>query len=350
MAEEDGAGDRSEAATPRRLQKAREAGRVALSREAAPCAVLAVGALLLIMAAPAAARALAGRLAVLVAMPPGMSPTQALRAALAATLLVALPFLLFCALAGTLAVLAQTRGLVNLNALVPDISRLSPRRGLARVASWSALLEAGKALLKFSAAAAGAWIMLAGALPLLPAALLWDPTTLLDHAAREVLRVTLVLVLAQGTIAGFDIMRARFSFGRANRMTRQELRDEHKETEGDPQIKARIRRLRMQRAKRRMLKSVPKAAVVITNPTHYAVALAYQRGSAAAPKVVAKGIDSLALRIRELAREHNVPVVANPPLARALHALELDSEIPRELYQTVAEVIAYIWRLRSRRI
>jgi flagellar biosynthetic protein FlhB len=144
------------------------------------------------------------------------------------------------------------------------------------------------------------------------------------------------------------MLRARSAFASSTRMTRQAVREEHKETEGDPQIKARIRRLRMQRAKRRMLKAVPKAAVVLTNPTHYAVALAYHRGSTGAPRVVAKGMDSLAQRIRDVAREHNVPVVANPPLARALHAIELDSEIPRELYQTVAEVIAYVWRLRSR--
>jgi flagellar biosynthetic protein FlhB len=348
MAERD-SGDRTEPASPKRLQQAREAGQTALSREAAPFAVLAVGALLLVIAAPAAARALAGRLAVLLTLPPGTPPAQALRAGLWTALMLAGPFLLACAFAGTLAVLAQTGGLFNLSALLPDLARLDPRRGLSRIAPAAALLEGGKALLKLLAAGAAAWMVLVGALPLLPAALLWDPTTLLDHAAREVLRVTLALVVAQGGIAGFDIVRARLAFARGTRMTRQEVRDEHKDMEGDPQIKARIRRLRVQRARRRMLKYVPKAAVVVINPTHYAVALAYQPGSAAAPKVVAKGMDSLAERIREIAREHNVPIVANPPLARALHALELDSEITRELYQTVAEVIAYVWRLRSRR-
>ena len=175
-----------------------------------------------------------------------------------------------------------------------------------------------------------------------------EPTRLLDATAREVLRLTLILIGAQVAIAGFDIIRARMSFASSTRMTRQEIKDEHKETEGDPQIKNRIRKLRQQRARRRMMKAVPKAAVVVTNPTHYAVALAYERGSGGAPRVVAKGVDSLALRIRDVAREHNVPVVENPPLARALHALDLDSEIPRELYQTVAEVIAYVWRLRKR--
>jgi flagellar biosynthetic protein FlhB len=348
MAEDDAGADRTEAATARRLEQAREAGQVALSPEAAPFAVLAMSAVLLTMAAPAAARLLLARLAALLTAPPATPPDVALRAALSATFLLAVPFLLACALAGTVAALAQTGGLIHVGALVPDLARLDPRRGLKRIVSWSALLEAAKAVAKLLAAAVAVWMVLGGIMPLLPSALLWDPATLLDRVAREVLRVMLALLGAQGALAGFDILRARVSFTGSVRMTRQEVKDEHKETEGDPQIKARIRRIRVQRARRRMLKAVPKATVVVTNPTHYAVALAYQRGGTAAPRVVAKGMDSLALRIRELAREHAVPVVENPPLARALHALDLDREIPQELYQTVAEVIAYVWRLRKR--
>jgi flagellar biosynthetic protein FlhB len=160
--------------------------------------------------------------------------------------------------------------------------------------------------------------------------------------------VLLPLLVAQGALAGADIVRARMSHNRDLRMSRQELRDEHKETEGDPHIKARIRQLRTQRARRRMLAGVPKALVVVTNPTHYAVALAYERDSTAAPRVVAKGVDSLAERIREIAREHRVPIVANPPLARALYPIKLETEIPRELFQAVAELVAYVWRLQAR--
>jgi flagellar biosynthesis protein FlhB len=338
----------TEAATPRRLAQVRERGQAALSREAAPFAVLVIGALLLGMAAPRALHLLLGRLSMLLTAPAATPPAQALHAALVAALLLAVPFLLVCAVVGSIAVLAQTGGLMYLGGLLPDLARLDPRRGLKRIISPTALLEAGKAVAKLGAAGATVWFVLAGALPQLPAALFWDPLTLLDHTARDVLKVTLVLAGAQGAIAASDVVRARFAFARTTRMTRQEVKEEHKETEGDPRIRQRIRRLRMQRARRRMLQSVPKAAVVVTNPTHYAVALAYQRGSTGAPRVVAKGTDSLALRIRDIAREHNVPVVANPSLARTLHTLHLDSEIPRELYQTVAEIIAYVWRLRSR--
>ena len=341
-------GDRSEAATPRRLMQAREAGQAPLSREATPFAVLAVSALLLTMSAPVALHALLNRLARFLTAPAATPPSEALRAAMMDVLLLAGPFLIACALAGVIAVLTQTGGLVSSVPLMPDLARLDPRRGLSRVFSWSALLELGKSLLKLAAAAGAVWMVLGGIVGLLPTSLYWDPARLLDSVAREVLRVMLAMLGAQGALAALDIIRSRIEFAGSMRMTRQEVRDEHKETEGDPHIKQRIRRLRMQRAKRRMLKAVPKAAVIVTNPTHYAVALAYQRGSASAPRVVAKGMDTLAERIRDIARAHNVPIVANPPLARALHGLDLESEIPRELYQTVAEVIAYVWRLRSR--
>ena len=153
------------------------------------------------------------------------------------------------------------------------------------------------------------------------------------------------VLLAQTAIAGVDLLWVRVRHARSMRMSRQEIRDEQKETEGDPQVRMRFRQLRMRRARRRMLAAVPKATVVIINPTHYAVALAYDRAKNAAPRVVAKGVDSMAARIRELAEANRVPLVVNPPLARALHLVELDTDIPAEHFKAVAEVIAYVWRL-----
>jgi flagellar biosynthetic protein FlhB len=132
-------------------------------------------------------------------------------------------------------------------------------------------------------------------------------------------------------------------------MTMQEVRDEHKQSEGDPHVKARLKRLRNERSRKRMMAAVPDATVVITNPTHYAVALAYDMATMPAPKVVAKGVDHLALRIREVAKEHAVPLVENPPLARSLYAsVEVDEEIPAEHYEAVAQVIGYVMRLNQR--
>jgi len=131
-------------------------------------------------------------------------------------------------------------------------------------------------------------------------------------------------------------------------MSREDVRQESREAEGDPKVKARLKQMRLVRAKKRMLASVPSATVVITNPTHYAIALAYDRGRQAAPRVVAKGVDEVAARIREVAQAHGVPLFASPPLARVLFRIELDAEIPLEHFKAVAEIIAYVWRLRGR--
>jgi flagellar biosynthesis protein FlhB len=151
-------------------------------------------------------------------------------------------------------------------------------------------------------------------------------------------------------LAIVDYAYQRFSFLKQMRMTKQELRDEFKQSEGDPVIKSRIRRLRQDRVKKRMMAAVPGATVVITNPTHYAIALVYEAETMTAPKVVAKGVDFLAQRIREIALENNVPVIENPPLARALHAsVEVDDEIPPQHYQAVAQVIGFVMRARQGR-
>jgi len=146
-------------------------------------------------------------------------------------------------------------------------------------------------------------------------------------------------------IAGLDLFWVFLRHSRQLRMSRHDIQEEQKETDGDPRVKARIRQIRTFRARKRMLAAVPKATVVITNPTHYAVALAYDRAKHAAPRVVAKGVDSLAARIREAAEANHVPLVANPPLARALYRVEVDTDIPAEHYQAVAGIIAYVWRL-----
>jgi flagellar biosynthetic protein FlhB len=340
--------DRTEAATARRRARAREEGQAPLSREVGLLATLAAATALLALAAPGIAWHMAARLAPLLADAHRLSPAAGLRLAGVAALSAALPFLLAGPLAAAAAVLAQTGFLVHWPALQPDFARLDPRRGLARVFTAATLAEAGKAILKLAVAGAACWAVLASAWPLLPASSGWAPALLLDRTAEAVRRLLLALLAVQAAMAGADLLRARRSHAAALRMSRQELREEHKETEGNPQIRARIRRLRLQRARRRMMAAVPKAAVVVTNPTHYAVALAYQRGSAAAPRVVAKGTEEVAARIRDLARSSGVPVVANPPLARALHGVALDAEIPRELYQAVAELIAFVWRLRTR--
>jgi flagellar biosynthetic protein FlhB len=163
------------------------------------------------------------------------------------------------------------------------------------------------------------------------------------------LRLVAGVLGAMLAIAVLDFAWQRFSFRKRLRMSKQELKEEHKQLEGDPFIKSKLRQIRTERARRRMMAAVPNASVVVTNPTHFAVALAYEMGAAGAPKVVAKGADLVAARIREVAKQNSVPVVENPPVARALYSsVEIDQEIPPEHYKAVAEIIGYVFRLKGK--
>jgi flagellar biosynthetic protein FlhB len=264
-------------------------------------------------------------------------------AGLGATL--ALPLGAAASLAAIAAVGVQTGLRLRPGALLPDFARLSPRRGLARLGGITAIGELGRSVLKLAVLGAIAWYLVAPSVAVLGrlfGATAWGFGASIGGLLLHLLGAA---ALGQGILALLDHLRVRRDWLARLRMTRQELRDEHRENEGDPATKARRRRLQMARGRRRMMAAVPRAAVVVTNPTHYAVALAYERGRPGAPRVVAKGMDAVAARIREIAREAGVPVVPNPPLARALHQLELDHEIPPALYRAVAELIAGVWRI-----
>ena len=339
--------DRTEAPTAKRLQKAREEGNTPVSREAIALAVLAVAALVLTTAAPALSVGLTRRLTIFLSDMHHLDPAAALRAAGMDMIYGAAPLALAALAAAAAATLLQTGFLIHLGAAAPDLMRLNPKRGWKRIFSVNALLETLKSVVKIAVVTWAGWKAVGSALPELRAALAWDAPTLSTRVAHQIVSLMLAMLAAQAVITTLDLIVVRFRHARGLRMSRQDLREEHKELEGDPQIKARIRQIRMHRARKRMLAAVPQATVVITNPTHYAVALAYDRARGGAPRVVAKGVDSMAARIRELAQDNRVPLVANPPLARALYRVELDTEIPAEHYKAVAEIIAYVWRLRG---
>jgi flagellar biosynthetic protein FlhB len=345
MAGEPQQDDRTEGATPRRLQKAREEGHVPVSRELTTFAGLAAVTLVLVMAAPTALHALALRLSVILSRAHELGEGSALRLAAIAWLVSAAPFVLAAMLAGSAAVLLQTRFLLSAGSLRVDFSRVSPRAGLKRLLGPDSIVEAGKSVVKVAVLGLALWHVILGDLPALLRGPFVEPGQLLPSVAGPVLHVILTVLVAQAVIAAVDFFWVVMRHSRSMRMSRHDIMEEQKETEGDPRIKARVRQIRMLRARKRMLAAVPKATVVITNPTRYAVALSYDRAKFAAPRVVAKGVDTLAARIREVAQDNHVPIVANPPLARALYQVELDSEIPAEHFQAVAEIIAYVWRL-----
>ncbi len=316
-----------------------------MSRELPILAGLGVATLVLVMAGPGLTRSLSAKLVHMLAM--DAAPGAALQDAGWALLISTGPLIGAILLAGGAAVLLQTGGLVHSKALAPDLSRLNPKRGLSRVFGVNNLIETIKALAKIGVLAWAAWRALSDALPGAIASIMWPPERLMDRLTRDLIHLCVLVLACQTAITLLDVGWVRFRFAKKMRMTMQEIKEEHRDSEGDPHLKAKLRQMRLARSRKRMMAAVPTATVVVTNPTHYAVALAYDRDKQSAPRVVAKGMDEVAARIRALATEHKVPLVANPPLARALHTLDLEAEVPAEHFQAVAEIIAYVWRLRG---
>ncbi len=234
------------------------------------------------------------------------------------------------------------------SALVPDFSRLSPAAGIARMVSLRSWVELAKALGKFFI------VGVAGAI------VLWTNTDKLIGLGAEPVQAAIghsILIAGQALIAltgalvliaFIDVPFQLWQYHKDMRMTRDEIRQEHKESEGSPEVKGRIRQMQREIAQRHMMQDVPKADVIVVNPTHFAVALRYDEKTMRAPKVVAKGVDLMAARIREVASEHKIPIFEAPPLARALHrSVEIGDEIPTGLYVAVAKVLTYIFQLRA---
>ncbi|BDG73006.1 EscU/YscU/HrcU family type III secretion system export apparatus switch protein [Roseomonas fluvialis] len=339
--------DKTEAATPRRIEKAREDGQAAVSRELAGFGALGGGVLgLTIALPPAGAEMLRGLRAVLERaheIPPMVAAIELGRLGM----LAALPAAVLAGAGALVATLLQTQMMVSAKGITPQFSRVNPVAALKRLFGVEGAIEFLRTLLKLGLVGAALWWVL-GDPARLVGLLAMPPGALLREGAKAAIDLAVAALVAFAAIAVLDWLWVRWRHLHRLRMSRQDLKEEMRESEGDPQVKARLRRLRETRARQRMMAAVPKAAVVITNPTHFAVALAYDQGSSAAPRVVAKGADEVAARIRAMADEHRVPIVSNPPLARALFRLDLDTEIPAEHYQAVAEIIAYVWRLGGR--
>lgn len=344
----EGQQDRTQPATQRQIDRARESGQVPLSREVPSLAGLGAATLLLVISGPGIAQKLAQQLAGMLAEAHRLDPAAAMLLSVTLVLLAVAPLTFAVLAASVTSTLLQTQFALRLNSPVPDLSRIDPRSGLSRLYGVQGLVEQAKSLAKFALLAGAAWMVLTGALPLMNQAALWQPGQIADHLLRALLRLMLMLLGAQAVIAGADLAWVRYRHFSSLRMSREEVKQDNKDADGNPQIKARIRQLRTARARQRMMAAVPRATVVVTNPTHYAIALTYERGRPAAPRVVAKGVDEVAARIREVAKDNRVPLVVNPPLARALYSVELEAEIPAEHFKAVAEIIAYVWRLRGR--
>lgn len=263
------------------------------------------------------------------------------------TILLMLPLLGVLVLAGVGASLAQT-GFFWKSTLPFDISRLNPMKGFARLVSLRSLSELIKALLKISVIAGIGVFVLRGEIGRLPELVEYDVWGLMTVMGWLTLKVAVSVTGAIVVVAGVDYFYQRFEWERSLRMSHAEVKEEHRSSEGDPQIKSRVRSMQREMMKKRMMAAVPTADVVVTNPTHLAVALKYDIARTSAPIVVAKGAGHLAERIREVARQHGVSVVENKFVARTLYKLvEIGKEIPADLYLAVAEILAFVYRARG---
>ena len=354
MAEDTGL-ERTEPASARRREQAREEGQVARSRELSTLMLLlAAGGGLSFMGVGLTDK-LSGMMRHGMQLERGLAfdtEFMLLRLKdLSLDMLLAFsPLLLLLVIAGVASAVVLNGWMFSVKPLLPDWSRLDPLSGVARIVSWHGAIEMLKAVAKtVLVGCVAAWVMWHNS-----GAMLSLAAESLDGGMADMVRLAgksfLVMAGSMAIVVAIDIPFQIWDHERKLRMTREEVRQESKETEGDPHVKAHIRSQQREMARKRMMAEIPKADVVVTNPTHYAVALRYQDGAMRAPQVVAKGAELLAARIRSLAEAHDILVLEAPPLARALYRhAEIGDEIPAALYTAVAEVLAYVYQLRRRR-
>jgi len=256
-----------------------------------------------------------------------------------------LPLATIVAISGVLAAVLQFGFLTTTKPLIPDIKKIDPIKGIKNLISIKKLIESIKTIIKVFLVLTIAYFYLLDFTKELTSIVFFSLVDQLEWLKSKAFILIAVMLLLFLVLALFDLFFVRYNYFKELRMSKQEIKDEYKQMEGDPQVKARIRRVQMEMSKKRMMQDIPSADVVITNPTHYAVAIRYDTEKEHAPKVVAKGIDNMALKIKEIAREHSVQVIENPPLARELYKkCEIDQMIPETLYKAVAEVLAFVYK------
>jgi flagellar biosynthetic protein FlhB len=347
--------DKTEKATPKRREEARKKGQIARSADLNGSVVLFVGVIALGAAGPGIAQRMGDvmRTALQMGARPeevraGNVGTILMDAMLHAALAVA-PVVGACALAAVLVAAAQVGLKPKPGAMKPDPKRLNPVSGFKNIYGPNALLEGGKSIVKIAVVAGVVLSALMPHLTELGSLVGMSPNELASRLAADVKAIALRAAGAFLLIGLLDYAYQRFRHEKSLRMGKEEVKEEAKGQSAPAEVRAALRRRQMQAARARMMEAIPEADVIITNPTHYSVALKYD-GAAPAPRVIAKGKDLIALRIREVAAEHGVPIIPEPPLARSLHAsVEVGDEIPEELYAAVAQILAYVYRVARTR-
>lgn len=355
MAEDENGAEKTEDPTGKRLEKAREEGNVPRSKDLNMALVMIGGVLAILMFGSNIAKQMEA-VAYLgfsiqheEAFDPGSMLHKVSEAATHAALALA-PIFLVLAIAAMIGSIFLSGWNFSTKALQPKFSNLNPINGLKKMFSLNSLVELGKATAKLLVVGTASLVCLNIAEPDLLNLYVTDTRVAIGEVIDILAWVCIVLACSLLLIAAIDVPYQLYDFNKKLKMTKQEVKDEHKDAEGKPEVKGRIRRMQMEMAQRRMMEAVPQADVVITNPTHYSVALKYDTAGSGAPIVVAKGVDVIAFRIREVASANDVEIIESPQLARAVYfTTEIDSEIPSALYMAVAQVLAYVFQLQAHR-
>ena len=266
-------------------------------------------------------------------------------------ILMVIPVAAVVAFAGILASVAQFGFIFTTKPLVPNFSKIDPIKGLGKLFSVKKLVESVKTTAKVAIVFVVAFFYLIQDIHELPTVINMPLEHQIAWLTEKIILLVAVMLMVLFILAMIDLFFVRFQYFKDLRMSKQEVKDEYKQMEGDPQVKARIKKIQMEMAQKRMMAEVPTADVVITNPVHYAVALRYHKDKENAPRVIAKGIDNMALKIKEIALENEIQVVENPPLARELYAkCDIDEIIPENFYQAVAEVLAFVYKVKNKNV
>ncbi|EOT8830941.1 flagellar biosynthesis protein FlhB [Escherichia fergusonii] len=348
--------DKTEAPTPHRLEKAREEGQIPRSRELTSMLILLVGVCVIWFGGESLARQLAAMLSAGLHFDhhlindPNLILGQIILL-IKQAMMALLPLITGVVLVAMLSPVLLGGLIFSGKSLQPKFSKLNPLPGIKRMFSAQTGAELLKAILKSTLVGCVAGFYLWHKWPEMMRLMAQSPITAMGNALDLVGLCALLVVLGVIPMVGFDVFYQIFSHLKKLRMSRQDIRDEFKQSEGDPHVKGRIRQMQRAAARRRMMNDVPQADVIVNNPTHYSVALQYDENKMSAPKVIAKGAGLVALRIREIAAEHRIPTLEAPPLARALYRhAEIGQQIPGQLYAAVAEVLAWVWQLKRWRI
>jgi flagellar biosynthetic protein FlhB len=347
--------EKTEQATPKKKEDARNKGQAAKSKEVSSIAILAAGTIYLFFNAGELTDKLGANIKqTFINIPQITSGDMGLDTYMSQTiqnfLVMILPILILLVVVSLAANLLQTGFILSVEPLTPDLSKIDPVKGFGKIISKRSMAELLKSIFKIVIVGWAAFSILKNDYSLMIPLMYQDNVQIMSMLGRISLKVVTRCCYVIFVLAVLDYLFQKWEFEQNLKMTKQEVKEEYKQTDGDPMIKSRIRSIQREMARRRMMKEVPKADVVITNPTHYAIALRYKpEEKMTAPKIVAKGADNIAMKIKEIALKHGIPMVENKPLAQNLYKLDLGQEVPPNFYQAVAEILAYVYGLKKKK-